>query len=85
MSGGGDEVQNQVIVETPSDAAGDTGLQGILRLRDCFASRTSHSAQNDRTKNLKLIQSFPIARIGVSQFAAFALSGQADTPEFSGR
>lgn len=35
---------------TPCDAAGGTNRQGVLRLRDCSASRTNLSAQDDRAK-----------------------------------
>lgn len=38
-------------VETPFAAAGGTGEQGVLRLRDCSASRTSPFAQDDKKKN----------------------------------
>ena len=32
------------------EPVGRFGVKGILRLRDCFASRTSHFAQDDRVE-----------------------------------
>jgi len=36
------------VEEIPSDGSGSVRERGILRLRGCFASRNSHSAQDDR-------------------------------------
>jgi uncharacterized repeat protein (TIGR01451 family) len=38
----------RALVKTSFEAAGAAGEHEVLRLRDCFASRTSHSAQDDR-------------------------------------
>jgi hypothetical protein len=41
--------EGKCVAETPLGAANDAEPEGILRLRDCSASRTSPSAQDDRT------------------------------------
>jgi len=37
-----------VVIETPCGAAADLWVCGVLRLRECFASRGTLSAQDDR-------------------------------------
>ncbi len=50
----GDSVVGRAVVEAPFEANGCAEVQGVLRLRDCSASRTSRSAQDDRA-NTKLL------------------------------
>jgi len=45
-----DDLSKCPTVETPLGAADSVEGKGVLRLRDCSASRTSHFAQDDRAK-----------------------------------
>ncbi len=47
LSGEETEVRSFLAAEGPLAQAGVVGI-GVLRLRDCFASRNTHSAQDDR-------------------------------------
>lgn len=44
--------EGSVVVGTPLEAASDVHAHGVLRLRDCSASRTNHSAQDDRARGI---------------------------------
>jgi len=44
--------EGRSMVETPVRATGDADREGILRLRDCSASRNSCSAQDDRVMRM---------------------------------
>jgi len=45
------EPRTDTTVETPFGAPDSASAKGILRLRDCSASRTNHSAQDDKKKS----------------------------------
>ncbi len=49
-----DEGRQEAAAETPIGATGTAGEHGVLRLRDCSASRNNHSAQDDRKGKLRM-------------------------------
>ena len=51
---------------TPCDSAGASGVRGIFRLRNCFASRGSYSAQDDSAKVEFVVPSAQTARFSVN-------------------
>ena len=51
--------ERRAVVGTPFEAASDVHANGVLRLRDCSASRTNPSAQDDRTGGIaRVVQKF---------------------------
>jgi hypothetical protein len=41
------QLRLRAVVEMPFGADASADVRGVLRLRECFASRTIHSAQHD--------------------------------------